>query len=70
VVGALLVNEAKSLLSEAFPSAWSYLLGAVFIGSVVLFPMGLVGWVRGLLGRRRGIGAPPPAPSPALREAS
>jgi urea transport system permease protein len=43
VVGAVLVGSAKSYLSESFPEFWSYLLGALFIGSVVLFPSGVVG---------------------------
>lgn len=45
VVGALLVNSAKSGLSESFPDIWQYFLGALFIGAVVLFPHGLVGAV-------------------------
>jgi urea transport system permease protein len=43
IIGALLVNSAKSGLSESFPDIWQYFLGALFIGSVVLFPRGLVG---------------------------
>jgi urea transport system permease protein len=45
IVGALLVNAAKSGLSESFPDIWQYFLGALFIGAVVLFPQGLVGAV-------------------------
>jgi urea transport system permease protein len=45
VVGALLVNSAKSGLSESFPDIWQYFLGTLFIGSVVLFPQGLAGAV-------------------------
>jgi urea transport system permease protein len=43
VIGALLVNAAKSGLSESFPDFWQYFLGALFVGSVVLFPDGIVG---------------------------
>jgi urea transport system permease protein len=53
VAGAVLVGAAKSNFSEAFPEIWQYFLGALFIGSVVLFPAGVVGslqrvpaWVR------------------------
>ena len=46
IVGALLVNSAKSGLSESFPDVWQYFLGALFIGAVVLFPDGLVGAAR------------------------
>jgi urea transport system permease protein len=45
VVGALLVNSARSGLSESFPDAWQYFLGALFVGAVMLFPDGLVGFV-------------------------
>jgi len=43
IIGALLVNSAKSGLSESFPDIWQYFLGALFIGFVVLFPRGLAG---------------------------
>lgn len=46
VLGAILVNAAKSFFSENYPSAWLYLLGAVFIGVVVFFPDGLLGLVK------------------------
>jgi urea transport system permease protein len=48
IVGALLVNSFKSGMSESFPDVWQYFLGALFIGSVVLFPRGLVGALRQL----------------------
>ncbi|MFP4438113.1 MAG: urea ABC transporter permease subunit UrtC [Chloroflexaceae bacterium] len=44
VLGALLVNWTKSGLSENFPDFWQYFQGALFIGAVLLFPMGLVGF--------------------------
>ncbi len=53
VVGALLVNAAKSGLSESFPDTWQYVLGALFVGVVVLFPAGVVGTLPTLLARRR-----------------
>jgi urea transport system permease protein len=43
IVGTLVVNAAKSGLSESFPDFWQYFLGALFVGSVVLFPDGIVG---------------------------
>ena len=51
IIGALVVNSAKSGLSESFPDIWQYFLGALFIGSVVLFPQGLVGAVARLVQR-------------------
>ena len=57
VVGAITVGLARSYLSESFPDIWLYFLGGLFIGSVVLFPSGIVGTVRKglerLLGMRR-----------------
>jgi urea transport system permease protein len=46
VIGAILVNGAKSLLSETYPDAWLYLLGALFIGVVLFFPEGLLGLIK------------------------
>jgi urea transport system permease protein len=43
VYGALLVNLAKTMLSETFPQLWLVFLGALFIGVVLLFPQGLAG---------------------------
>ncbi len=45
VFGALVVNAAKSGLSESFPDAWQYLFGGLFVGVVLLFPDGIVGAV-------------------------
>jgi len=46
-IGAVLVNFAKSSLSESFPEIWTYFLGALFIGAVLLFPNGIMGLIRG-----------------------
>ncbi|MDF1629460.1 MAG: urea ABC transporter permease subunit UrtC [Alcanivoracaceae bacterium] len=43
VYGALLVNAAKSGLSESFPEIWPFAMGALFIGVVMAFPNGLAG---------------------------
>ncbi|HEX3721005.1 MAG TPA: urea ABC transporter permease subunit UrtC [Verrucomicrobiae bacterium] len=43
IYGALLVNAGKSLLSDAFPQAWLFCMGGLFIGVVMLFPNGLAG---------------------------
>ena len=70
IVGAILVNGAKSGLSERFPEYWLYFLGALFIGSVLLFPNGVAGFVRSGVARLLGPSAQParqvaPAPEPA-----
>ena len=53
VIGAVLVSSAKSGFSEAFPDIWQYFFGALFVGSVLLFPQGLVGAVQALMARGR-----------------
>jgi urea transport system permease protein len=50
-LGTLLVNGAKSALSESFPDIWLYFLGLLFVGIVLFFPEGCIGILR-LLGRR------------------
>jgi urea transport system permease protein len=52
ILGALVVNGAKSGLSEAFPLIWQYFLGAMFVGSVLIFPNGLYGFFRWVEARR------------------
>lgn len=46
VIGAILVNTAKSGLSETFPVIWQFFFGGLFIGAVLLFPTGIVGLFR------------------------
>jgi urea transport system permease protein len=43
VYGTLLVNFAKTSLSESFPQLWLFGLGALFIAVVLAFPDGLAG---------------------------
>jgi len=42
ILGALVVNGLKSWLSSKFSSSWFYVLGAIFVGVVMLLPDGLV----------------------------
>ncbi len=46
IIGAVVVNYAKSLLSESFPDIWTFFLAALFIGAVLLFPRGIIGLLR------------------------
>ncbi len=46
VLGAIVVNGAKSLFSESFPDIWQYFLGALFVGAVLMFPGGIMGLFR------------------------
>ncbi|HVW71361.1 MAG TPA: urea ABC transporter permease subunit UrtC [Steroidobacteraceae bacterium] len=43
VLGALLVNYAKTFLTGALPQMWLYALGALFVLVTVLLPRGIVG---------------------------
>jgi urea transport system permease protein len=52
MLGAWLINGAKSWLTVAFPSAWLYFLGALFILVTLFLPRGLVG-LRDLIARKR-----------------
>ncbi|APH55146.1 Amide-urea transport system permease protein [Granulibacter bethesdensis] len=47
--GTLLVNWARSSLSEAFPNAWLFAMGALFIIVTMVFPNGLAGLYRSYL---------------------
>ena len=63
ILGALVVNFAKSLLSEQFPEIWLFFQGALFLIVVTVLPDGVVGWmrsqgveqVRSLLGWRKPV---------------
>lgn len=43
IYGTLLVNYAKTAVSENFPDLWLFAMGALFIGVVMLFPKGISG---------------------------
>ena len=71
VYGSLIVNYGKSVFSEYFPELWLFLIAALFLSVVMLFPNGLagiwkdqgeriVGWVKRLRVRPA---APIPAPN-------
>ena len=51
IVGAFLVNGAKSWFTVAFPEYWLYFLGAIFIGVTLYLPQGVVGLVRKIAAR-------------------
>ncbi len=46
IVGAFIVNGAKSWLTVAYPEFWLYVLGALFIGVTLFLPNGVVGLAR------------------------
>ncbi len=73
VYGAILVNLAKTMLSESFPELWLLAMGGLFIAVVLAFPNGLAGiwqsYVMPLFERRKAM-TPPPVEAPAKPERS
>ena len=51
IVGAFVVNGAKSWLTVAYPEFWLYFLGALFIGVTLFLPNGIVGLAKKLRGK-------------------
>jgi len=45
VIGAFLVNMAKTWLTNAAPEVWLFFLGALFVVVTLLFPRGVIGLV-------------------------
>jgi len=68
LIGAILVNFAKSILSEQFPEIWLFFQGAMFLIVVMVLPDGLVGWFRttGVLLFKRVFGGRPKVTYPSL----
>ena len=46
ILGAVLINYAKSLISEQLPETWLFIQGGLFLLVVTALPDGLVGWWR------------------------
>jgi urea transport system permease protein len=53
ILGTLVVRTTQTAVSESFPDLWQYAIRALFILTVLVFPSGLVGFLRtaGRLGR-------------------
>ncbi|MBM4126225.1 MAG: urea ABC transporter permease subunit UrtC [Nitrospira sp.] len=56
ILGAVVVNFGRSVLTNYFPEAWPFILGGLFVVVVTMFPDGLVGIIRKLFS-----GGPPAA---------
>ena len=69
IIGAFLVNGAKSWLTVAAPEYWLYFLGLLFIVVTLFMPQGVVGLAR-RLGRRPAEAPPAPARAAAPRPAA
>ena len=60
VLGAVLINYAKSYFTGALPEVWLFVLGGLFIGSTLFLPRGVVGALaraREAVAARRGSAA-------------
>ncbi|MEI7681010.1 MAG: urea ABC transporter permease subunit UrtC [Betaproteobacteria bacterium] len=57
ILGAGIVNGAKSWFTMAFPEYWLFFLGLLFIGVTLFLPEGVVGLMSRLRARLRGKGA-------------
>jgi urea transport system permease protein len=53
IVGAFIVNGAKSWLTVAAPEFWLYFLGALFIAVTLFLPDGVVGLVKKIRGKAK-----------------
>ena len=53
VIGAILVNGAKTLLTGWFPEIWIFVLGALFVLVTLFLPKGVLGGLD-VLGRKVG----------------
>ncbi|MDW3203902.1 MAG: urea ABC transporter permease subunit UrtC [Alphaproteobacteria bacterium] len=47
VLGAVIVNGAKTLFTGWFPEIWLFALGALFVGVTLFMPKGVMGLLRG-----------------------
>lgn len=57
VMGALLVNYAKTRFTAILPDAWLFALGALFVYVTIFMPQGIAGWIR-KLGQRQQASEP------------
>src|SRR5690242_6582676 len=60
VLGAVLVNLAKSWFTQAFPEFWLFFLGLIFILVTRFLPEGVIGLGRRLLAWRSAAARPRP----------
>ena len=79
IVGAILVNYAKTVFTGIFPDGWLYALGLVFVLVALFLPkgiVGIIGMIRAKQAERKALAAADaareaaPAAEPAAAEAS
>jgi urea transport system permease protein len=64
-LGAIIVASAKSWLTAAWPDAWLFVLGAMFILVTIFLPKGVLGVIEGALARLRPASRRPEPPAGA-----
>jgi len=69
ILGAGLVNLAKTWLTSAAPEIWLFILGGLFILTTLIFPRGIVGMFRQLRWSRPRAEAPAAPPLAAKEQA-
>src|SRR5216683_1066820 len=69
ILGAGLVNLAKTWLTSAAPEIWLFILGGLFILTTLVFPRGIVGIFRQLHWRRPDAESPAAPPLAAKEQA-
>ena len=65
IIGAFMVNYAKTWLTAAFPDAWLFFLGALFVLVTIFLKEGIAGLVAQ---KRTPQDTPPPSETPAAQE--
>jgi urea transport system permease protein len=63
IIGALLVNYAKTRFTAIFPDAWLFALGAMFVVVTLYLPKGLIGFVTQIRTKYQKSVAPSIAPA-------
>jgi urea transport system permease protein len=53
ILGAILVNFMKTMLTSVMPEAWLFVLGGLFIAVTLFLPRGIVGTIENALAQRR-----------------
>jgi len=67
ILGALLVNTGKSVISSRYPDVWQLIMGGLLVAVVLLFPSGLIGSAQSLIDKLRPVSNQTPRPDfPAL----
>ena len=61
VLGAVMVNYAKTYLTAAFPEAWLFALGSLFVAVTLFLPRGLAGLLQYRSKNKRAKTVQPPA---------